>query len=310
MNMHITRIMGFVAVTVAAGLCISACDDVVKDATFRMWCGENLCAWTTEAGTIRRAPTWHKKDYGVELVDTPTVISQTVTDKSPRCLEFTTVADVEARAQVTIGVDFNADGVIDYEQPIAETGFRESRTLVTAPVRYQGIRFVIAKKGIGRAVLAQIRVQSAASCTGPEVELSDLPIGFPCAPLAGGAECRSGVCCEGLCSECCGADAGATGAVAAACSDGGLCARRDVANVGPPPLLLPTVPHQCDPGTGARSTGEACLSGDDCTSGACEGSSFVAIRADDDGGVVSCDATFPDAGESCVYTSARGGRCR
>jgi hypothetical protein len=43
-----------------AGVFVVGCDDVVKDATFRMWCGENLCEWTTEAGSIRRAPTWHK----------------------------------------------------------------------------------------------------------------------------------------------------------------------------------------------------------------------------------------------------------
>src|SRR5690606_31309933 len=176
--------------------------DVVKDATFRTWCGESLCEWTTEAGSIRKAPTWHRKDFGVELVDTPTVISQ-VTDKTPRCLEFTTVADVDPSAQVTIGLDFDDDGIIDHEHPVAATGWREARTLVTAPAAYASVRVVISKKGAGRAVLAQMRVQGRDTCTAPPLELRDLPLGARCATAGRGAECASGVCCEGMCAECC-----------------------------------------------------------------------------------------------------------
>src|SRR5687768_13249661 len=105
------RILALALAVVSGGLLVAGCDDVLEDPTFRMWCGESLCSWKLESGSVRRAPTWHKKDHGVELVDTPTAISQETT-KTPKCLEFTTIADVEPGAQVTIGVDFNRDGTI------------------------------------------------------------------------------------------------------------------------------------------------------------------------------------------------------
>ena len=67
-----------------------------------------------------------------------TAISQKV-DKSPTCLEFSVIADVASEAQVSIGVDFDADGTVEYEQPIAALGFREQKTQITAPSRYVGI---------------------------------------------------------------------------------------------------------------------------------------------------------------------------
>ncbi len=311
--MHRARIFGSLVATLVIVVVFAGCDDVVKDATFRMWCGEGLCAWTTEAGSIRRAPTWHKKDYGVELVSVPTVISQTVTDKTPKCLEFSTIADVETKAQVSIGLDFNADGTIDYEQPIAATGWRETKTLVTAPLRYDGIRFVIAKKGEGRAVLAQMRVQSRTECSGPPVVLENLPLGSPCAVGGDGAECVSGICCVGLCAECCAQtnDAGDIWNVIEPCAEGGACDRRDVLNVDR--SLFPTVPLQCDPGGATHPPGSECLADDDCASGACEGAVSFARRAapGGDGGWEACDGGFPDAGQSdCVFGRVRGGRCR
>src|SRR5262245_60748495 len=127
-----TFLLAFVAL--AAAVLAAGCDeDLIDDATFRLWCGESLCSWTLEAGHVRQAPTWHRSDHGVELVDTPTTISQTL-KKSSKCLVFTTIADVEPSAQVTVGLDFTGDGVVDYEQPIAAVGFHEVKTQVTAPL--------------------------------------------------------------------------------------------------------------------------------------------------------------------------------
>jgi hypothetical protein len=303
------------ALAVLAGVLATGCEDVVKDATFRTWCGENLCEWTTEEGSIRRAPTWHRKDFGVELVDAPTVISQT-TDKTPRCLEFTTIADVDPAAQVTIGLDFDDDGSIDHEQPIAATGWRESKTLVTTPLAFSKIRFVIAKKGVGRAVLAQMRVQASDSCTAAPVQLRDLPLGAPCAASAGGAECTSGACCEGLCAECCVPSEGQVdfhGEIVhdapAACSGDARCTRY-APDAGASPFLPGVVPFMCDPQSGERPAGAPCLTGEDCASGACEGARSEALSFER--GLEPCSgADFPDAGQpDCVFTSIRAGACR
>ena len=52
------------------------CDDDVEDPSFQAWCGDTLCAWDLEAGRIARVGTWHPSDYGVELLETPTILSQ------------------------------------------------------------------------------------------------------------------------------------------------------------------------------------------------------------------------------------------
>lgn len=299
---------------------LAACeDDLVEDATFRMWCGDDrLCAWDLDSGRIRRAPTWHKNDPGVELVDTPTAISQRV-DKTSRCLSFSTIADVDASAQVTVGIDFDEDGTIDYEQPIAAAGFREMKTVVTAPVRYNGFRVVIRKSGQGRAVLAQMRIQSGGECTAPPLRLRDRLLGAPCSQ-GEPSECRSGVCCEGVCAECCtdpkfidfAADGGAgvvNGESAVKpplveCPDGQTCTRRDVRQGA---LFTTVVPLQCDPGKRARPSGAVCLGDDDCASGACEGASAKARRSF---GEEECQPDFPDAGGAdCMLTEVREGRC-
>lgn len=300
---------------------MTACDDdLVEDATFRMWCGDDrLCAWNLDTGRIRRAPTWHKDDPGVELVDTPTAISQVV-DKTARCLAFTTIADVEASAQVTVGIDFDDDGSIDYEQPIAAVGFHSVKTQVTAPVRYAGFRIVITKKGTGRAVLAQIRIQGASDCTAPPLRLHDRLLGSPCAQGEPN-ECRSGVCCEGVCAECCtdpkfldvapdGGAAVVNGESAVKppivpCPDGQTCTRRDTRAAT---LFFTVVPKQCDPGMRKRPPGASCLANDDCKSGRCEAADVDAIVPLQDKQV--CQPDFPDAGGGdCTITKVREGRC-
>lgn len=300
---------------------LTACeDDLVEDATFRMWCGDDrLCAWNLDTGHIRRAPTWHKNDPGVELLDTPTAISQVV-DKSAKCLAFTTIADVDPSAQVTVAIDFDDDGSIDYEQPIVAVGFRSVKTQVTAPVRYDGFRIVITKKGTGRAVLAQIRIQSSGECTAPPMRVRDRLLGSPCSQGEPN-ECRSGVCCEGICAECCvdpklldmAADGGAAivnGESAVKpprveCPDGQTCKRRDTRAAT---LFFAVVPLQCDPGMKKRPAGAVCLADDDCASGTCEGAdvdAFVPLQDKQ-----TCQPDFPDAGGGdCTITRVHEGRC-
>jgi len=178
---------------------------VLEDPTFRQWCGDRLCSWALEAGAVRRAPTWHEEDYGVEFTATPTVISQVV-DQNPSCLLFTTVADVDPRAQVTVEIDFNDDGSTDYTWAVPSASWRQVQTLVTAPLGYSGFKFTIRKSGSGRAVLAQMRVQSTKGCDKrAAVKLVNLELGEACGDSS---DCKSGVCCTGVfspavCSNCC-----------------------------------------------------------------------------------------------------------
>lgn len=311
--------LAFASAVLAAG-----CDrDLIDDATFRLWCGDSLCAWSLDTGRVRRAPTWHKNDHGVELVDTPTRISQSLKETA-RCLKFTTVADVDASAQVTVSIDFNGDGEVDYEQPIAAVGFREVKTEVTAPRTPILPRLFITKKGQGKAVLAQIRLQGNDDCKAPALRLKNRPLGDRCTQ-GEPSECASGICCEGLCAECCvnpqfpdWADENGrlvqTKPRRFACPDDGVCERRDVARFHGFLPIEEVVPLQCDPGRRLRPAGAVCLADDDCESNTCEGASSSADWLGDKPvhPRPTCEqADFPDAGgPDCVFWWVREGRCR
>ena len=92
-----------VGLAACGALCMApGCNgDVLSDSTFRLWCGDTLCDWQLDAGHVKQAATWHPDDYGVELVDTPTQISQKTTEGSS-CMEFSAIADVEASAQMPL----------------------------------------------------------------------------------------------------------------------------------------------------------------------------------------------------------------
>lgn len=78
------------------------------------------------------------------------------------------------------------------------------------------------------------------------------PLGELC---TGNAQCQSGVCCFGVCSECCGD--------LWPCQDGAACERSELGQVLYAPLL-------CAPGSGARGPDEACSADADCRSDGCE----------------------------------------
>ncbi len=120
----------------------------------------------------------------------------------------------------------------------------------------------------------------------------DRPLGVACAR---DAECGSGVCTDGQCSECDGA------------CDTGACARHDA---GDGDADASVMPYTCDPGGGARATGEGCLADADCASGSCQSDALVRI-CDPDGRPCEGDADCPFAelGGACVTIGAADGVC-
>lgn len=296
------------AFVVSAAVLFAGCDDLLSDPTFKTWCGDRLCSWKLDSGSIRRAPTWHKNDLGVELIDPAggtTQISQD-TDRQPRCLEITMVADVDPASQVSLGLDFNKDDSVDFTQSIVAVGFREVKTVLTAPRTYTGIRFTITKRGNGRAVLAQIRVREVDNCTAPPVLLRDLPLGSPCAAESS-SECRSQVCNLSRCAEC---------RDDSTCGQGEKCVARSAPYLAT--AFGSALPTQCNPGGGTHTPGEECIADDDCTSGVCDGELVGALGLDG-GQLTKCPIDFPadaggdagvDSGPSCLLVSVRGGRCR
>ena len=295
------RLVCFALVTLAMPVLATGCDDIVTDPNFHTWCGDQLCSWKLDSGKIRRAPTWHPKDYGVELLDSTdashvTSISQ-VSDTAAKCLEFSAVADVVPEAQVSIGLDFNDDGSVDRDQVIASVGFTEQKFQVTAPLAYDHVRIIIAKKGTGRAVLAQMEVKSASNCAAAPVVPTAEHLGTKCSEQNAGDECSSGVCCHGRCAECCGTTCGA----------GGTCSARVPPTTAGDGVTSEAIPMQCDPGKGKHAGGTECLLGDDCTSGVCVGTVWTALDLGKD--FEPCTGPFP-FGPTCSIASVRAGRCQ
>jgi hypothetical protein len=283
-------IMAFALSAIAAD-----CDgDVVKDPNFRQWCGNTLCQWKLDSGHIEKAPTWSEIDFGVSFLDTPTQISQDTDETSAKCLVFTSVADVDPAAQVSILVDFDADGTVDFTAPLTGTKFQQVKAEITAPLRYYRIRFMIQKLGMGRAVLAQMQIKTSTTCTAPPVMVKNLPIGAACDLPA---ECLSGVCSAngGICSECSDqVDPPPPFSGPMPCASGVKCTARGLG-----------LPFQCAPGTRAGVSNAECIEDDDCESGACVGGTRPMSRwGADAGGCAEGDT----GGLNLCY--AIGGRCR
>jgi hypothetical protein len=272
------------------------CDgDIVQDPTFRDWCGDSLCAWHLDAGHIQQAPTWNENDLGVSFLDPGTQISQVTTEASATCILFTSVANIDPAADMTIAVDFNSDGSFESKTPLGSATWQKVQTEITAPAAYQGITFVLTKNGGGTAVLAEMRIQSSTGCSASPVSIDagTLQFGEKCADST---ECAAGLTCTGdptdqLCSQC---------SASAPCVNGAACTARGV-----------FFPSQCGPGQGLGKPGDPCLNGSDCASGACDGAIPVALA--DEAGACDLDAALgADAGDptNCQWYGDRGGQCR
>lgn len=267
--------------------------DIVQDPTFRDWCGASLCAWKLDAGRVQPAPTWNANDLGVSFAGTPTQISQATTESQATCLLFTSVANIDPSADMTLSVDFDSDGSFEYTGPIASASWQQVQTEITAPAAYQGITFVLRKQGKGTAVLAEMRIQSTTGCTAPAVQIDagSLELGEKC---SASSLCRSGLTCAGdpsdlLCSQC---------SASHPCAGGEKCVARSV-----------FLPAQCAPGESLGKPGDPCLTGSDCQSGTCTGSTPVALA--EEAGTCDLDAAVaPEGGANCQWYGARGGSCR
>lgn len=303
-----------VAVVLGGAACMApGCNgDVLSDPNFHIWCGESLCSWKTDVGSVRRVPTWHPNDFGVELVDAPTQISQETTEGS-ECMVFSAVADVDARAQVKVQVDFTLDGTPDFEVPIAETHWRPAKTIIHAPPGHgTTFRFILRKEGEGHAALAEMRLQraDASECSAPAIDLHDLAVGDRCAT---NAECKGGLCDtvkvraeDGGSNELpgtCGACASNT-----TCGNGTRCRKPDRTELAlTAAFFFDPRPNLCGPGEVKGATGESCVAPSDCASGACDD---VLLHANPacDGGVRTDGIGL--VGTGCEPIGVRAGRCR
>jgi hypothetical protein len=154
-----TRSLPLLLITMTALLSTAAtCEtDLIEDAGFQLWCGDRLCAWDTEQGEIRKVGTWHTHDYGVELVGAPVLLSSPAV-RSASSVRIEVVSDIEEGAMVTVEIDRDGDGYIDWVLPIPPSDGFVSRVWSSGVgVGINGV-FYVRKSGPGHAVVARLRV--------------------------------------------------------------------------------------------------------------------------------------------------------
>lgn len=153
--------MNRAALLVSLMMCLAslaACEtDLIDDPGFQLWCGEELCAWELEEGEIRKVPTWHTHDYGVDLVGAPVLLSQGA-QSSASCVRIEVTSRVEEDAMVTVEVDAGGDGDVDRTVPVGSSERFVSRVHdVELDVSIDGV-FYLRKSAQGEAVVARLRV--------------------------------------------------------------------------------------------------------------------------------------------------------
>ena len=230
------------------------CGQVISDPGFDLWCGEALCAWKVVRGDAQRAATWHSADSGVQLLGDDAAIQQLtpVTSDDGLCLRFDLVANVDETAEVSLEIDVYGDGTVEASERIPTSNWKPlSYRLLFAPP-YEGIRFELAKRGSGTAVLAQIHAELADDCSGqkPIVGLP-APLGARC---SADVDCASSVCAGDHCAEC--------DPATPSCAGGTVCG---VGFAIGPNLATPLV---CTIAS-SRESGEQCISDAECASSIC-----------------------------------------
>jgi hypothetical protein len=165
------------------------------DPGFDDWCGDRLCHWDLARGEVRKAPTWHERDLGVELVGGDVVLHQRDDVDSVMCLEFKVIADIDPAASVFLEMDFLSDGTTDYRERIPSASWKPLSFLVSAPTWYKGVTLAIRKESEGHAVLARLEMSSADGCTGAAIPLANRPPGAWCEVTE---ECAAGLGCQAV----------------------------------------------------------------------------------------------------------------
>ncbi len=254
-------------------------------------------------GEVRRAPTWHSSDAGVELVGPDAAISQLapINNHDGACIHFELVANVDDDAEAYLEIDVFGDGSIDRKERLPASRWKPLSYNLAIKTPFDGIRFELSKQGAGAAVLGRIHAETAhGGCEGlPPIDGGPAPLGASCVDDTG---CASGLCRPdpssasvfGLALRCvaCDPELGAS-----ACDAGMVC------GLGEPRSPVRAVPIECVPEAGDE-LGELCLGHGECDTQLCF---FFACSTCWNGcaGGETCGAAWPHGPVVCAPGEGR-----
>jgi hypothetical protein len=313
--MRIRTPLFILVVAAVSQLGATDCGQVLRDPGFDLWCGDELCAWKVKYGEIRKIPTWHEGDSGVELLGESAIQQLSPVDSGDGqcreqndgstqctrpdnvCIEFSLLAQIEPTASVDLHVDVLDDGTVEHEQRLPSGNWQRIAYRIVVRHPFAGIRFDLVKAGSGTAKLANIGAELADNCDGlPVIDPRPASVGSPCQT---GADCESGLCGETKLSSPWTGVAGLLGPNLAclACTPGS-CGGGMICGVGAPLSPIKEPPIMCVP-AGAKPLGELCVENQECDSGLCDGVVCAACDADADcSGDEKClEARDPFAGD-------------
>ncbi len=284
------------------------CEDhgLLNNPGFDLWCGDHLCSWQLDEGSVERVPTWHRRDFGVALVGERARISQLVVGERPDCIEFRLLADLDPGVQVLLEMDFQDDGTAEYSHPIPDADFKPLVYSIPTPSWFERVRFVLRKQGAGRAVLAQISAYDRGQCGPERLPMGDRPAGAGC---DGDDECASGICADPAAPG----DASWLGTVCGGCRTDTDCGPDEVCGAAETAPVRPQVgaPRACVV-LGSREAGQPCMEAAECAGPACEA---LNISSEGSGLRWACVGCWSDdncgQGEVCgLGTTAEGWAAR
>jgi hypothetical protein len=279
--------------------------NIIRDPGFDLWCGEALCAWKIERGDIRPAPTWHEADTGVELLSTGTAIEQfsAVNSHDGTCIQFDLISDVAETAQAELAVDVYGDGSVERTFPLPTAHWQPVSYRFAIKPPFTGVRFELAKRGPGRAVVARMRAKVAETgCDGvPALDGGPAPLAAFCDAAT---DCASGICSivDFFGTQRC------TGCVP---FKPGSCTAGQVCGYSEPGAPERGVPIACV-AAADRELGEQCLTSAECASSIC--AAGFCSSCDPTKGCASgaCDQPYPIGPYICApnqHTGASGSPC-
>lgn len=148
------------ALVAASSFGAAACEtDVVDDTGFQLWCGESLCSWVVEEGEIGKVSTWHEHDYGVALVGSPVLLSQSA-QRGACAVRIEVTSEIDEAATVSVEIDGDGDGVVDRSVVVPSSdGYTSRAWEVGVDLTHEGTIY-LRKSGEGHAVIARLRVSA------------------------------------------------------------------------------------------------------------------------------------------------------